>query len=225
MKPNNRLFLIEKWPFFVLFAMIGLVMYWTAIVVEPTKQILSQNQKIVEQEAQQTDTLLKNQNATIEYLVTYIEQTEQNRKQFANYLVTILNQSNVIGNATADLILESIADIKTLEQNLTTNNDVQRARIVEDIATALEHIDKNLLTLSEQHKNLSITTTGEGPPIKFISSTATATSIEENESDQTGHISGFLGGPLITNESIPYELLYNMPPPNSTNNATGNITE
>lgn len=187
--------------FWAWLAMGAFIMYYVYIVYGPTLEILDnqdkQNQLIIEQ----NDEIIDNQNNNTRAIAALVQENRANQDEAISYLVSILNQSNVIGNQTADLILESIRDVRLLEQNITKKNDIQRAEIVLDITTALEHIGKHLDELSAQHNNIM----------------QNQSQIKEVQNKQSGRISGFLGGPLIKNNSVPlnFGLL----------NRTGNTTK
>jgi hypothetical protein len=39
MKDNTKIFIDNNWKYFVIFIMLGIVMYWSAIIIDPVLQI------------------------------------------------------------------------------------------------------------------------------------------------------------------------------------------
>ncbi|MET0786422.1 MAG: hypothetical protein ABWY25_06940 [Paenisporosarcina sp.] len=114
--------------YWFIIGMLGLTMYWVYIVVAPTFEIAQKTNTLlnkmdavitqgIEQNnltIEQNEKIIDNQNNSSEAVKEVIQQIEDNRQEQVVHLFTVLNQSNVIGNATADLILESISNITGL---------------------------------------------------------------------------------------------------------------
>jgi hypothetical protein len=54
MEEKNKRFLSDNWKFFVIFVMLGVVMYWTAYVIQPTLDILNYQSQILKIEHNQS---------------------------------------------------------------------------------------------------------------------------------------------------------------------------
>lgn len=114
--------------YWFIIGMLILVSYWVYIVVAPTFEIAQKTNTLlnkmdavitqgVEQNnltIEQNKKIIDNQNNSSETLKTIIQQIEDNRQDQVTHLFTVLNQSNVIGNATGELILESISNVTGL---------------------------------------------------------------------------------------------------------------
>jgi hypothetical protein len=60
MKSSWKEFIREDYKFFIIFIMLGAVMYWTAIVIEPTYKILNLQQERQDQAAEQINAIINN---------------------------------------------------------------------------------------------------------------------------------------------------------------------
>ena len=114
--------------YWFIIGMLGLTMYWVYIVIAPTFEIVTNTNALLNKmdtvlnqgleqnnlTIQQNQKIIENQNNSSENIKTLIQQVEDNRQEQVIHLFTVLNQSNVIGNVTADLILESISNITGL---------------------------------------------------------------------------------------------------------------
>jgi hypothetical protein len=200
--------------YWFIIGMLGLTMYWVYIVVAPTFEIatktntlLNKMDTVLNQGLEQNNLtiaqnqkIIENQNTNGENIRTVIKQIEATRQNQINYLFAVLNQSNVIGNATADLILESIANVQELEDNQTQNS-------------------KKILKVLAENRNITLSGNSIGNEFELFRPAAVVArpniepleDIEQQQEqenidveNQTGNISGFLGGPLlILNQTIP----------------------
>jgi hypothetical protein len=186
--------------YWFIIGMLGLTMYWVYIVVAPTFEIaqktnvlLNKMDTVVTQGIEQNNLtiaqnkkIIENQNTNGENIRTVIQQIEGTRQNQVDYLFTVLNQSNVIGNATADLILESIANVQELEDNQTRNSKA----ILKVLA------ENRNITLSESENSI-----GNGFELFRPAAVVARENIEpeqlQNIENQTGNTSGYLGGPVI----------------------------
>ena len=114
--------------YWFIIGMLGLTMYWVYIVIAPTFEIVTNTNALLNKMDTVLDQGIEQNNLTIEQnkkiidsqqnstatLKGILQQVEDNRQEQVVHLFTTLNQSNAIGNATADLILESISNVTGL---------------------------------------------------------------------------------------------------------------
>src|SRR5262245_38335162 len=104
---NIRDLIREDYKFFIIFVMLGAVMYWTAIVVEPTLNLAEQNKDQNKLIIEQNQEIIDNQNANANVTLAVFNRTAQLRTQStAEFATILLKVSEEIENQTA--ILEQI---------------------------------------------------------------------------------------------------------------------
>lgn len=242
--------------------MLGVVMYWTAIVIEPTNEIAKDSNDILKKidiilvrgiiqqniTQQYVEKIIENQNNNTAQLKAYINLTEEIRQEQTEFLYYILNQSNIIGNQTAELILDNINHTneignKTsqlilsginytnkLQANISEEHSRNSLFVSKNFSEVLQTLDIDLAGINKTLENLANTDNSGRDrgfmvsPISFSIGNLTDTGANKiqlkNESgrisgflggpsinlvqdNETGKISGFLGGAMIVNQTIP----------------------
>jgi hypothetical protein len=145
MKSSWKEFIREDYKFFIIFIMLGAIMYWTAIVIEPTYQILRIQQErqelageqikvIINNAEENTKEIKDNQDIGFKILNDTAKLSAQNRAQFeatllhideqldnqTDYLHNTISQNQLIlnwilGNITG---IDITSNITTIENQL-----------------------------------------------------------------------------------------------------------
>jgi transcriptional regulator with PAS, ATPase and Fis domain len=169
--------------YWFIIGMLILVSYWVYIVVAPTFEIaqktntlLNKMDAVITQGIEQNNLtidqnkkIIENQNNSSEAVKGLIQQIEDNRHEQVVHLFTVLNQSNVIGNATADLILESISNVTGLirqaanEKSGTTSGFLGGPVVVLNETTPITSINTSIST-SNQSLNATNNITSQSSP-------------------------------------------------------------
>lgn len=210
-------------------------------------QVLAQGIKQNDLTIRQNKEIIDNQNNNTKAIAELVQENRKNQDEAIYYLVSILNQSNIIGNQTADDIRENINVVKELEKNQTEERRIQTAGIIKGFSYLLEDLDEEsdktkqiLLNLAEQRnvtlpnktkidefrldpeRNQFTFPNGTTISLRELFKPAVLLTIEgRSYNDTEGRISGFLGGPMLTNETIPLEFRSLL----NRSNTTGNNTD
>ena len=80
MNYQTKAFIVENWKWFVLFVMLGFVMYWTAIVVEPTLNLQITQRAQQEWNNNSTYNIIQNQNNNTDRLEQLIQTADENNR-------------------------------------------------------------------------------------------------------------------------------------------------
>lgn len=164
---SNRIlkFTWDEWKWIAIIVMLGVVMYWTAIVVEPTYTLVRQAtetqqnvQKLLDQGVSQQDQIINTQNNNTQKITNVVNQT---RTILDNQLVIVRSLGNAADQVTNQsnlLLLQGVDLQKILEFFKTHFNEtflkaeqLERQRTA-DILGNVSRLDK-IVSLQERGIN------------------------------------------------------------------------
>jgi archaellum component FlaC len=142
MNEGNKQFLADNWWKFAMFAMLGIVMYWTYIVIQPTQDLVEQNQKIIDSNAEQANQI----NATIQKIDNETDVILSNQENNTAEIKWVLNETSAIKNQVVILVTQ-VKELSDLLQILQNQNQSQIQLGV--IESKLDRIEGRIQNVTE----------------------------------------------------------------------------
>jgi flagellar basal body-associated protein FliL len=149
-KATWKEFIREDYKFFIIFIMLGVIMYWTAVVIQPTYEILQLQQErqedaaknleiVIDNAEENTGELKTNQELALQVLNNTVKLSTQNDAQFEATLSHVDEQLNNQTDYLEAAISQNKLNIDSILGNITT----LRTHL-DSIAANISHINQML---------------------------------------------------------------------------------